>query len=121
MVELARYDLPLVQLLMAEFALQPCNYDARSGAMRYHFLVQYGRTCHTKWADSAIGVENLPQLAQVLRTHKPARVLLLVRLHAAKGFGAQWSSGGHRLRTIVPDPFRTLIVPCGAHEVRRES
>ena len=41
MVELARYDLPLVQLLMAEFALQPCNYDARSGAMRYHFLVQY--------------------------------------------------------------------------------
>jgi len=32
MVDIARYDLPLVQLLMAEFALQPCN-EGSAGQM----------------------------------------------------------------------------------------
>eukprot|EP00966_Prymnesium_polylepis_P321054 7377371-Prymnesium_polylepis.1 len=45
MVDLARYDLPLVQLLMAEFSLQPCN-EGSAGQMRWHFLEQYGRTCY---------------------------------------------------------------------------
>lgn len=45
MADLARYDLPLVQLLMAEFALQRCNFD-RAGAMRTRFLEQYALSCH---------------------------------------------------------------------------
>eukprot|EP00966_Prymnesium_polylepis_P209412 4851020-Prymnesium_polylepis.1 len=56
-----------------------------------------GRTCNTKHAMVAKKVDKLPELAAVLRTHKAARRLLLVRLHAAKVFGAEWSSGGHRL------------------------
>ena len=83
MVDLARYDIPLVQLLMAEFALQPCN-EGSAGQMRWHFLEQYGRTCHTLWADVPSKVLSLPELARVLRTYKPARVLLLLRLHAMK-------------------------------------
>ena len=47
MAELARYDLPLVQLLMAEFALKPANAGP-PGRMRLLFLEQYAATCHTK-------------------------------------------------------------------------
>jgi len=47
MAELARYDLPLVQLLMAEYALKPANAGA-PGRMRLLFLEQYAATYHTK-------------------------------------------------------------------------
>ena len=108
MIDLARYDLPLVQLLMAEFALQPCNYG-KAGRMRVLFLEQYARTCHTKHAGMPSQVLKLPELANVLRTYKSARALLLLRLHAAKEFGAQWSSGGHRLGKIHVDHNKTLM------------
>lgn len=51
---LMRYDIPLVQLLMAEFALQPCNAGTW-GQMRTRFLALYARTCHTIHAPSADG------------------------------------------------------------------
>ena len=51
MAELARYDLPLVQLLMAEYALNPANAGA-PGRMRLHFLEQYATTCHTPAQDT---------------------------------------------------------------------
>ena len=66
MGELARYDLPVVQLLMAEFELQPCNLGV-SGAMRLRFIELYGRSCHTKHAAPAEGVARLPEMAAVLR------------------------------------------------------
>jgi hypothetical protein len=47
MRDMARYDLPLVQVLMAEFALQPCNAGT-SGQMRFRFLELYGRSCHRR-------------------------------------------------------------------------
>jgi hypothetical protein len=40
MSDLARYDLPLVQLLMAEFALRSCNVGS-AGQMRLRFLAAY--------------------------------------------------------------------------------
>ena len=108
MVDLARYDLPLVQLLMAEFALQPCN-EGNAGQMRWHFLEQYGRTCHTVWAHVPAKVLSLPELACVLRTYKPARVLLLLRLHAMKETVAQCFSGAHRLSKIEVNHSKTLM------------
>ena len=108
MVDLARYDIPLVQLLMAEFALQPCN-EGSAGTMRWYFLEQYGRTCHTLWADVPSKVLSLPELARVLRTYKPARVLLLLRLHAMKQTVAQCFSGAHRLGKIEVDHGKTLM------------
>jgi hypothetical protein len=108
MVDLARYDIPLVQLLMAEFALQPCN-EGSAGQMRWRFLEQYGRTCHTLWADVPSKVLSLPELACVLRTYKPARVLLLLRLYAMKEKMAQCFSGAHRLGRIKVDHSKTLM------------
>ena len=108
MVDIARYDLPLVQLLMAEFALQPCN-EGSAGQMRWHFLEQYGRTCHTLWADVPSKVLSLPEMARVLRTYKPARVLLLLRLHAIKQTVAQLFSGAHRLGKVEVDHGKTLM------------
>ena len=59
-----------------EFALQPCN-EGSAGQMRWYFLEQYGRTCHTLWADVPSKVLSLPELARVLRTsrctHWPSR------------------------------------------------
>ena len=101
-------QLPLVQLLMAEFALQPCNVGT-TGQMRFRFLALYAQTCHTVHADAAEGVAGLPALAWVLRTHKPARELLTKKLHAAKALGAQWSSGGHKLGKIIAMPEQTLM------------
>ena len=108
MVDLGRYDLPLVQLLMAEFALQPCN-EGSAGQMRWHFLEQYGRTCHTLWADVPSNVLSLPELARVLRTYKPTRVLLLLRLHAMKETVAQLFSGAHRLGKVEANHDKTLM------------
>ena len=96
MAELARYDLPLVQLLMAEFALKPANAGP-PGRMRLLFLEQYAATCHTKHAEPAANVHVLDIVAAVLRTHKPARDLLEQRLVAAIGFTAQSYSGAHRV------------------------
>eukprot|EP00966_Prymnesium_polylepis_P164589 3805055-Prymnesium_polylepis.1 len=101
-------DLPLVQLLMAEFSLQPCN-EGSAGQMRWHFLEQYGRTCYTLWADMPSKVLSLPELARVLRTYKPAHVLLLLRLHAMKETVAQCFSGAHRLSKIEVDHSKTLM------------
>ena len=69
MAELARYDLPLVQLLMAEYALNPANAGA-PGRMRLHFLEQYAATCHTKHAEPAASAQVLDVLAAVLRAHR---------------------------------------------------
>ena len=38
---MARYDLPLVQLLMAEFALRSCNVGSAGQMMRLRFLAAY--------------------------------------------------------------------------------
>ena len=108
MVELARYDLPLVQLLMAEFALDPAN-AGKPGQMRLRFLQQYAETCHTKHAEPATGAGELDVLAAVLRAHKPARELLAQRLAAAKGFTVQSYSGGHRLEAITVQAGETLM------------
>ena len=77
--------------------------------VRWHFLEQYGRTCHTKFADVPEKVLKLPELARVLRTYKPARVLLLLRLYAFKEWGAQWSTGGHKLGCVKADHDKTLM------------
>ena len=96
MYELARYDLPLVQLLLAEFADNPVN-RGKAGSMRTVFIEQYRNTCHTKHADVPVGMgsdgSNLADLARVLRMYKPARALLQERLRAAKLFTAQSYSG----------------------------
>ena len=55
------------------------------------------------------GVLSLPELANVLRTYKPARVLLLLRLHAFKQTLAQCFSGAHRLGRIEVDHSKTLM------------
>ena len=73
MAELARYDLPLVQLLMAEYALKPANAGA-PGRMRLLFLEQYAATCHTKHTEPAANVHVLDILAAVL--HKGAAQLI---------------------------------------------
>ena len=108
MTDLRRPKQSLVQLLMGEFALQPCNKGS-SGQMRTRFLGQYARSCNTVHAEAATDVASLPQLAEVLRIHKPARELLLEQLDAAKSFGAQWSSGGHRLGKVVVASNQTLM------------
>ena len=90
MLDLRRYDLPLVQLLMAEFALEPSN-RGKAGAMRLRFLQLYALTCHTKHADIPEDVLNLPALAHVLHAHKPARELLHERLRAARVYDAMRS------------------------------
>ena len=99
LADLSRFDLPLVQLLMAEFAAGPAN-SSTAGQMRWRFLELYGQTCNTKHAEPAAGVAELPMLAAVLKAHKPARELLAARVAAAKGFTAQSYSGGHRLGAI---------------------
>ena len=73
MAELARYDLPLVQLLMAEYALKPANAGA-PGRMRLLFLEEYAATCHTKHAEPAANVHVLDILAAVL--HKGVAQLI---------------------------------------------
>ena len=65
MRELARYEVPLVQLLLAEFALNPCNLGT-AGSMRIRFIAQHNMTCHSKFADPLVGVLQLPELAHVL-------------------------------------------------------
>ena len=92
MVDLARYDLPLVQLLMAEFALDEGN-GGTSGSMRARLLRAYSETCHTAHAASTTGVAELPTLAAVLQPHAPARELLTVRIAAAKTFTVESYSG----------------------------
>ena len=59
MRELARYEVPLVQLLLAEFALNPCNLGT-AGSMRTRFIAQHNMTCHSKFADPLVGVLQLP-------------------------------------------------------------
>lgn len=108
MGELARHDLPLVQLLMAEFAQQPCNLGT-SGAMRLRFLELYGRSCHTKHAATAEGAFGLSELAALLQTSKPARELLQLRLRAMKETAVQLFSGAHRLGPVSADPNETLM------------
>ena len=88
LADLSRFDLPLVQLLMAEFAAGPAN-SSTAGQMRWRFLELYGQTCNTKHAEPAAGVAELPTLATVLKAHTPARELLAARVAAAKGFTAQ--------------------------------
>ena len=53
MQELARYDLPLVQLQLAEYASEPSNLD-KAGSMRIRFLGLYGTCCNTKHTDSSV-------------------------------------------------------------------
>ena len=108
MAELARYDLPLVQLLMAEYALKPANAGA-PGRMRLHFLEQYAATCHTKHAEPAASAQVLDVLAAVLRAHKPARDLLEQRLVATIAFTAQSYSGAHRLGAIAIQDGESLM------------
>jgi hypothetical protein len=109
MADLSRFDMPLVQLLMAEFASNPSHQLGTSGQMRQLFLEGYSLTCHTKYAGPAQGVADLPALASVLRAHKPARELLAVRLNAAKHFTAQSFSGSHRLGGIVVHPGESFM------------
>lgn len=51
MIDLARYDLPLVQLLMAEFALRSCNVGS-AGQMRLRFLAAF-TLCHVPHGEIA--------------------------------------------------------------------
>jgi hypothetical protein len=108
MLDLRRYDLPLVQLLIGEFAANPAN-RGEPGSMRIFFLRAYAETCHTKFADVAEGVNILPALAHVLRAYKPARELLQERLRAAKLFTAQSFSGTHRLGRVDVREDETLM------------
>ena len=68
MATLARYDLPLVQLQLAEYAADPANLGT-AGSMRKLFLALYARCCHTKHVDPVHDVLDLPVLAAVLRRH----------------------------------------------------
>jgi len=108
MIELARYDLPLVQLLMAEYALNRAN-ARKPGGMRLLFLQQYAQSCYTLHAAPAEHVGELDVLAAVLGTYKPARELLVVRIEAAKAFTAQSYSGGHRLGAVTVQAGETLM------------
>ena len=108
MLELARFDLPLVQLLLAEFASDPMN-AGDPGQMRYRFLEQYAATCHTKHADTPSAIKELPKLAKIIKAHRPARELLRERLSAAKTFTAESYSGAHRLGAVVAGSCETLM------------
>ena len=72
MATLARYDLALVQLQLAEYAADPSNLGT-AGSMRKLFLALYACCCHTKHVDPVHDVLDLPVLAAVLKRFKPAR------------------------------------------------
>ena len=107
MLELGRYDLPLVQLQLAEFAAEPSNL-AVAASMRWRFLDLFGQCCHTKHTDSIEFVLELPVLAAVLKRFKPARDLLHVRLVAAKQILAESFTGAHRMGRVNPSSYKTL-------------
>ena len=107
MLELARYELPLVQLQLAEFAADPSNL-AVAASMRWRFLNLYAQCCHTKHTDPVEGVLELPVLAAVLNRFKPARELLHVRLVAAKQILAESFTGAHRMGRVDPLSYKTL-------------
>ena len=108
MDELSRYDLPLVQLQYAEFAVDGSNYDSRGASMRSRFLEQYGMCCHTKHTDVVSDVLELPVLARLLQSFKPARELLHRRLVAAKKILAEAFTGAHRMGRVEVDLSKTL-------------
>ena len=108
MSDLARYDLPLVQLQLAEFAADPRNFDARKGSMRTRFLALYGTCCHTKFVEPVHGVHNLPLLARALQLCQPARELLRVRIEAAKRMLVEAFTGAHRMGAVEYKPEQTL-------------
>ena len=111
MAQLGRYDLPLVQLLMAEYALNPASAGA-PGQMRLHFLEQYAATCHTKHAEPAASVHELAVLAAVLRIHKPARDLLAMRLAATIGLTVQsWPSTSRRRSSTTGSRMAASCAP----------
>ena len=99
MVTLARYDLPLVQIQLAEYAADPANLGT-AGSMRKLFLALYARCCHTKHVDPVHDVLDLPVLAAVLKRFKPARELLVARVAAAKQVLAESFSGAHRMGRV---------------------
>jgi len=107
MTALGRYDLPLVQLQMAEFAAEPSNL-AKAGSVRIRFLDLYAMCCHTKHTDPVEGVLELPVLAAVLKRFKPARELLRERLVAAKLILSETFTGAHRMGRVEVDKKMTL-------------
>ena len=83
MAELARYDLPLVQLLMAEYALKPANAGA-PGRMRLLFLEQFAATCHNLFDVDAIGLSKMKSIYPIIHLIHQNTSLKVAKTQAAR-------------------------------------
>ena len=99
MASLRRFSISVSELLMIEFALQPCHLDT-PWKMRCHFINQFGACRNAAQCEAHHQVDKLHILARVLASHRDARVLALERLTAFKQQTAELYSGAHRLPRI---------------------